>query len=69
MWIERKKAIFNNASPSILSMVIKTLESIKRHPTSQKIIPLRPCLISQLVDTTTACFDGAVDSDFKSRMK
>jgi ribonuclease HI len=65
IWIERNKAIFENTSPSVLSVVIKTLRSLKRHPTTQKHIPLRACLITQLVDTTTACFDGATQTGGK----
>jgi hypothetical protein len=47
-------------------VVIKTFKSLKRHSTTQKHIPLRACLITQLVDTT-ACFDGATQTGGKQR--
>jgi ribonuclease HI len=65
IWLERNSTIFEKTSPSIHSVVSKTLGSQKRHLTSQKLIPLRACMISQHLNTTIACFDGATQADGK----
>jgi hypothetical protein len=65
IWIERNKEIFKNASPLVLSVIIKTLGSLNSHPTTQKCIPLRSCLITHHVGFSISCFDGVAHSGGK----
>jgi hypothetical protein len=66
VYLDRKKqSYFREYSPSVHSVVIKTLGLFKKHPSTQKLIPIRACLITQHVGFSIAFFDGAAQLDNK----
>jgi hypothetical protein len=63
IWLERNKAIFEETTPSIHSVIYKTLGFQKRFLASHKCGPPRDILIPQHMNTTIAWFDGAAQLD------
>jgi ribonuclease HI len=63
LWIGRNKVIFDDRSPSLLSVVHKILVSFSWQPSSIKVFPIKVCEITQAKGYTLACFDGATQSN------
>jgi len=65
IWIERSSTTLENSSPSILSLDRGTLGSLRSLHVTQKLVPVRSCLVTQLAKSNLACFDGATQFDGK----
>jgi hypothetical protein len=60
IWLERNKVIFEDHTPSQLSVVKRISVSFSWQPAVTKNIPRRVCDFIHIEGATMACFDGAL---------
>jgi hypothetical protein len=63
VWLERNKVLFENGSPSICSVVFKSLGAFNRISVIQKVPSVRSILPPLQVGATVGWFDGATHSN------
>jgi ribonuclease HI len=62
-WLERNKAIFEDTSPSLHSVIYKTLARLTNSSSHVKSRLPRTIMINHSLNTTLAWFDGAASKD------